>query len=75
MFKKASLLGLALGAVLMLSGASPAQANDWNRGCNARINHERRELNYAIRRFGYHSWQARQERHELNRVIASCRYR
>ena len=45
MFRKASLLGLALGAVLMLGGASPARAaDDWGRGCNARINHEQREL-------------------------------
>ena len=75
MFKKASLLGLALGALLMLGGASPAKANDLNRGCNARINHERRELNHAVRRYGPYSWQARQERHELNRVIANCRHR
>ncbi len=76
MFRKASLLGLALGAVLMLGGASPARAaDDWGRGCTARINHEQRELDRAIRHHGYYSWQAQQERRELNRAIASCRYR
>ncbi len=76
MFRKASLSGLALGTVLMLGGASPARAADnWSRGCNARINHEQRELDRAIRQHGYRSWQAQQERRELNRAIANCRYR
>jgi hypothetical protein len=75
MFKKASLLGLAFGAMLVLGGASPAQADNWGRGCNARINRERHQLNFAVRRYGPYSWQARQERRELNRAIASCRYR
>jgi hypothetical protein len=76
MFRKASLLGLALGALLMFGGASSARAvDDWGRGCNARINHEQRDLDRAIRQHGYRSWQAQQERRELNRAIANCHYR
>ncbi len=76
MFRKTSLLGLALGAVLMLGGASPARAaDDWGRGCNARINQQRHDLDRAVRQHRYRSWQAQQERRELNRAIATCRHR
>ncbi len=73
MFTKASLLGLALGAVFVLGGATTARADNFDRGCENRIRQEQRELNRAIYRHGYWSRQAQKERKELNRLVANCR--
>jgi hypothetical protein len=68
MISKTKLLGLALGAVFTLAGASNAQAQ-----CNeSRFRHEQRELARAINHHGYYSRQAQEERNELARLSAQC---
>jgi len=70
---KGSLLGLILGAFLILGGATAVRADDWGRRCDNRIAHERAELDRAIARHGYYSRQADLERRELDRLYAECR--
>lgn len=72
MFSKGRLLGIALGALIMLGGAAGAQADGWSRRCEDRIAHERIELDRAVARHGYYSHQADHERRELDRLYAEC---
>ena len=74
MFAKAKLLGIALGAFLVLGAASAAHA-DSDRVCDRRIAHEQRELDRAVDHHGYWSRQAQHERRELDRLYAQCGYR
>lgn len=74
MFAKVKLLGIALGAILVLGGARAAHA-DSRRDCERRIAHEQRELDRAIDHHGYWSRQAQHERRELDRLYARCGYR
>jgi len=74
-FSNARLLGVALGLSMILGGAGAASASDWDRGCDERIAHERRELDRAIARHGEQSWQAEHERRELARLRDECRLR
>jgi hypothetical protein len=67
--------GVALGAILVLSGPSVARAADWQGDCDRRIAHEQRELDHAIAQHGYWSRQAQHERRELDRFYAQCRDR
>ncbi|HYL47239.1 MAG TPA: hypothetical protein VEU52_09435 [Candidatus Limnocylindrales bacterium] len=74
MLNKAMFAGIALGAFLILGGASTARADD-RRSCEEKIEHEQHELDRAIARHGYYSRQANHERRELDRLVARCRYR
>ena len=74
MLNKAMFAGIALGAFMILGGASTARADDW-RSCEEKIEHEQHELDRAIARHGYYSRQADHERRELDRLYAKCRYR
>lgn len=68
MISKTKLLGLVLGAVFTLAGASNAQAQ-----CSeSRFRHEQRELARAINHHGYYSRQAQEERNELAWLSAQC---
>lgn len=73
MLKKATVLGTIVSALLLLGSATVANAAEWHSGCDRKIAHEQRELDRAIARHGYHSWQARHERRELDRLYARCR--
>jgi len=66
------LFGIILGAMLILTTAGAARAEDW---CARHIRHEHHELNEAIRHHGYDSWQANHERRELDRLREECRVR
>jgi hypothetical protein len=70
---KAKLAAIALGAALMFLGATAARADNWNRGCDARIRNEQRDLQRDINRYGFFSRQAQNERAELRRIQDSCR--
>jgi hypothetical protein len=74
MLRRAMWAGIALGAFLILGGASTARADDW-RSCGEKIAHEQHELDRAIARHGFYSRQADHERRELDRLYAKCRYR
>lgn len=69
------ILGLALGAFILLGVAGTASAGDWYHDCNRKIAHEQHELDRAIARHGYYSRQADHDRHELWRLENECRYR
>ena len=70
---KAKLVAIALGAALMFLGATAARADNWDRGCDARIRKEQRDLQRDINRYGYYSRQAQRERAELRRAQENCR--
>lgn len=72
---KGKLLGIIVGALVALGGATAASANGWERHCDKRIAHEQHELDRAIAHHGYYSRQANHERRELDRLYAECRYR
>lgn len=74
MLAKAKLLGLAVGAFLLLGAAGAARA-DGRSDCDRRIAQEQRELDRAIDHHGYWSRQAQHERRELDRLYARCGYR
>jgi hypothetical protein len=67
MFSKGKVLGILLGALIMLGGAAGAQADGWSRRCEDRIAYDR-----AVARHGYYSRQADHERRELDRLYAQC---
>jgi hypothetical protein len=73
--RKAVLLGVALGGLMLVGTAGTARADDGRECCGERINHEQRELDRAIARHGYYSRQADHERRELNRLRYQCGYR
>jgi hypothetical protein len=73
--RKSLLLAVALGGLMFLGNAGTVRAADWRDRCAQRINHEQFELDRAIARHGYHSWQADHERRELNRIRYECGYR
>jgi hypothetical protein len=73
--RKLLLLGVALGGLMFLGNAGTAGAADWGDRCAQRIRHEQFELDRAIARHGYRSWQAGHERRELNRIRYECGYR
>ncbi len=73
MVTKTKLAAIVLGAALMLLSAGAARADNWNRGCDARIRNEQRDLQRDINRYGYFSRQAQNERAELRRIQDSCR--
>ncbi len=70
---KAKLAAIALGAALMFLGATAARADNWDRGCDARIRKEQRDLQRDINRYGFFSRQAQRERAELRRAQENCR--
>ena len=70
-FSNARVLGIALGALFALGGATAARADNW-RGCEKKIEHEQRDLDRAIARHGYYSRQANRERRELDRAYDRC---
>ncbi len=59
---------MALGGVLIAS--TPAEARD---NCSKRIRKEQRDLNRAIQRHGFFSWQANEQRRQLRWAQESCR--
>jgi hypothetical protein len=71
----AKLLGIALGALLLLTSATAARAGGWDGACQRKIAHEQHELDKAIARHGYWSRQAEHERRELDRLYDRCSYR
>ena len=73
--RKSLLLAVALGGLMFLGNAGTVRAADWGDRCARRINHEQYELDRAIARHGYRSWQADHERRELNRIRYECGYR
>jgi hypothetical protein len=77
MVNKAKLAGIALGALIVLGGASAARADNWGRSCEKKIEHEQRDLNKAIAHHGSWSREAQEERRELDRLYDRCyqRYR
>jgi len=75
MLNKARILGLALGAFILLGAAGTASAADWYHDCDRRVAHEQHELDRAIAHHGYYSRQADHERHELWRIESECGYR
>ena len=74
MTRKINLFAVLLGALVMFGGAGVAQANDHDRddACYLRIKKEERELDKAIRKHGYYSRQANDERLELSRLQREC---
>jgi hypothetical protein len=66
----------ALGAALLLGGATTARADDWGRGrdrqCWNRINREEDKLRRDIRRHGIFSRQAQNRRAKLHRLRQQC---
>jgi hypothetical protein len=72
--RKSLLLGVALGGLMFLGNAGTVRAADWGDRCAQRINHQQFELDRAIARHGYRSWQANHERRELNRICYECGY-
>lgn len=66
---RTTLLGAVLGGMVLLGGASAAQARD---NCENRIRKEQRDLDRAIRKHGFYSRQANEERQELRRAQARC---
>lgn len=73
--RKSMLLAVALSGLIFLGNAGTVRAADWRDRCGQRINHEQYELDRAIARHGYRSWQADHERRELNRIRFECGYR
>jgi hypothetical protein len=76
MTRKIRLFAVILGALVMFGGAGVAQAKDHDRdrddACYRKINKEERELDRAIRKHGYYSRQANEERLELGRLQREC---
>jgi hypothetical protein len=74
MTRKIKLFAVLLGALVMFGGAGAAQANDRLRddACYHKINKEEHELDRAIRKHGYYSRQADNERRELARLRYEC---
>ncbi|MGH9712005.1 MAG: hypothetical protein ACRD5M_01740 [Candidatus Acidiferrales bacterium] len=70
-FSRARVLGIALGALFMLGGATAARADTW-RDCQRKIEHEQRDLDKAIARHGYYSRKAEHERRELDKLHVRC---
>jgi len=70
---KLTLVGIALGTLMALAGASAAAANPY-RDCERRIDHAENKLDKAIAHHGYYSWQADHARHELREAREECRY-
>jgi hypothetical protein len=75
MLRKSLLLGVTFGGLMFFGNAATAGAADWGDRCAQRINHEQFELDRAIARHGYRSWQADHERRELHRIRYECGYR
>ncbi len=74
MTRKIRLFAVLLGALVMFGGAGVAKAYDRDRddACYRRIAKEERELDRAVRRHGYYSRQANDERLELARLQSEC---
>jgi hypothetical protein len=74
MTRKIKLFAVLLGALVMFGGAGAVQASDRDRddACYRKINKEERELGRAIRKHGYYSRQADNERRELARLQNEC---
>jgi hypothetical protein len=79
---KTTLFAAVLGALVMFGGAGTANAQDRYRGgdryrddaCYRKIQKEERELERAIRRYGYYSRQAFHERRDLQKARERCRF-
>jgi predicted metal-dependent phosphoesterase TrpH len=71
---KHTLVGVALGALVVLGGASSAAANPY-RDCERRIERAEYKLDKAIAHHGYYSWQADHARRDLHEAREECRYR
>lgn len=61
----------ALAITSTVTTAVPAQAQRWE-DCGDRIRHAERHLDRMIERFGRHSSQAREARHDLERTREWC---
>jgi hypothetical protein len=76
MTRKIKLFAVLLGALVMFGGAGAAQASDHDRdrddACYRKINKEERELDKAIRKHGFYSRQANEERREIARLQNEC---
>lgn len=72
---KLILLVAELSAVLLLSGAVPAQAHDRDDDCYRRIHRAEEKLEREIYRHGYYSRQAQHQRHKLQEERERCYYR
>ena len=72
---RTKLIGFMLGGLMLLAGAGVASAASvpWGRDCAQRIEHRRFELNRAVERHGYRSWQAENARRDLARAEYECR--
>ena len=72
---KALLGGVGIAALLLMGSSvvssTPAQAQRWE-DCRDRIDHAQARLDRAIDRFGRHSEQARDARHDLERTRDWC---
>jgi len=69
-----TLVGIALGTLMALGGASAARANPY-RDCERRIERAENKLDKAIEHHGYRSWQADHARQDLRVAGDECRYR
>ena len=67
-----TLLAVAFGACLLVSGVAPALAGDRDYECRERIHKAEEKLRHEIDRHGERSRQAEKRRHELERVRESC---
>jgi len=70
-----TLVGIALGVLMALGGASAARAANPYGDCERRIEHLQYKLDKAIAHHGYRSWQADHARHDLRVAEDECRYR
>ena len=70
-----TLVGIALGTLMALGGASTARAANPYRDCDRRIEHLQYKLDKAIEHHGYRSWQAEHARQDLRVAEDECRYR
>jgi hypothetical protein len=69
---KTTLLAFALGGVLMLGGAAPAQARDRDDKCSERIRKAEENLRRDIEHHGERSRQAEKRRHQLDEARDRC---
>jgi hypothetical protein len=73
---KTKLIGIILGGLVLLGGATGASAATFSaypHDCERRIAQRQYDVDRAVRRHGYYSWQADHERRELRRTERACR--
>jgi hypothetical protein len=74
MTRKIKLFAVLAAALVMSGGAGVTEASDHFRddGCYRKVEKEERDLDRAIRKHGYYSRQADNERRELARLQNEC---